>query len=182
MRIAAVTALCIAGLTATQATAQDWAVEYYGGGSFEGSLGVDATDQDVDSGTEFGGAIYHSGLYNGLELGLDLSLAERDYSVSGDSMQTTSALAMARYNFYDNGSLSAYGGLGLGWLQTEVAGDSDSGLGGRVALGVRYDVNEAVGFFGEVRHTRAFDNATLNGVSGIQDHNNSIVVGVRTTF
>lgn len=184
MRIAVISALCVAGVTATQASAQDWAVELYGGGTFENTLGVAGTDLSTDQGTTYGGAVYYSGIAgnDNLEFGLDISEAKSKYSTSGTELKSTAAMAMARYNFVNSGPLKAYGGLGLGWVETASAGDQDSGLGGRAALGVRYDINDSFGVFSEIRHTRAFDSATLNGVSGIENRDNSIVIGVRAEF
>jgi predicted porin len=184
MRIAVVSALCVASLSATQVAAQDWAVELYGGGSLESELGVNGSDVDVDTGTTYGAAVYYSGLggMDKLELGVDASRTSADYDVSGDELRSTAVLAMARYTFVDAGAFKAYGSAGAGWVETASGGDSDSGLGGRAALGVRYDVNDQFGLFGEVRHTRAFESATLNGVSGVQNRDNSVVIGLRTQF
>ncbi|MEH6835221.1 MULTISPECIES: outer membrane beta-barrel protein [Falsihalocynthiibacter] len=184
MRIAVISALCIASVTATQAAAQDWSAEVYGGGTFEGDLAVGGTDEKVDSGTTYGGGLYYSGLggMDALELGFDLSRTNADYKTSGEDLQSTAAMAIARYSFVNSGPLKAYGALGLGWVETASAGDEDSGLGGRAALGISYDVSETIGVFGEVRHTRAFDSSTLNGVSGIENRNNAVVVGLSTQF
>lgn len=184
MRIAVVSAICLASFAATQAAAQDWAVEIYGGGTLEGDNAVGGVDQKMKPGQTFGGAVYYSGIggVDGLEFGVDLSRSNADYKASGTDLQSTAALAMARYTFVNNGPLKAYGSLGLGWVETASAGDQDSGLGGRAALGVRYDINETFGVFGEIQHTRAFDSSTLNGVSGIENRNNAVVVGLRSQF
>lgn len=184
MRIAVISALCIASVTATQAAAQDWSAEIYGGGTFEGDLAVGGVDQKVDSGTTFGGGIYYSGIggMDALDLGVDLSRSNADYKASGEDLQSTTAMAIARYNFVNSGPVRAYGALGLGWVETASAGDKDSGWGGRAALGVSYDVSDSVGVFTEIRHTRAFDSSTLNGVSGIENRSNALVVGLSTRF
>jgi hypothetical protein len=184
MRIAVVSALCIASLSATQVAAQDWAVELYGGGALESKLGVNGADLDVESGTTFGAAVYYSGLggIDNLEFGIDASRTRAEYEASGDELRSTAVMGMARYTFLDAGAFKAYGSAGAGWVETASEGDSESGVGARAALGVRYDVNEQFGLFGEVRHTRAFDKVTLNGVSGIENRDNAVVVGLRTQF
>lgn len=184
MRIAVISALCLASFTATQAAAQDWVLEIYGGGTLEGDLAVGGTDQKMDAGTTYGGAVYFSGIggMDAVELGVDLSRSNAKYNGTDTELQSSAALAMARYTFVNSGPLKAYGGLGLGWVETAASGDTDSGWGGRAALGVRYDVSDTFGVFGELQHTRAFDSSTLNGVSGIENRNNAVVIGLRTQF
>lgn len=187
MKFKMLTAAGLTCLMATSATAQNWAIEGAVGGRFSSEFQYGGSDTDTDVGTMYSlGAYYAPDQTPGFEFGLDLSSSNADISDSKDSTGTKAAMAVARYTFMESGSFSAYGGLGLGYIETSYnanggANGTDGGYGGQASLGVRYQIQDDLQLFGEYRHQRAFENANINGVD-MNSKTNNILVGIRATF
>ncbi|MCV6824645.1 MULTISPECIES: outer membrane protein [Halocynthiibacter] len=187
MKLKMLTAAGLTCLMATGATAQNWAIEGAVGGRFSNEFQYGGSDTESDVGTMYSlGAYYAPDATPGFEFGVDLSGSNADIADSNDKTSTRAAMAVARYTFYQSGDFSAYGGLGLGYIETSYdvsggANGSDSGLGGQVSIGARYKLQDDLHLFGEYRHQRAFESANFNGTSMSSDSDN-ILVGIRASF
>lgn len=154
------------------AFAQSWTAEVYGGVVLERSEDYSQspgspTAFDLDSGTALGLGLYTDAWVPGFELGLDLMSTRAGYTGFATGVNTLSLMAVARVPFQLGSTVEGYVGAGLGAIRVEYDGadqfptftGNETVAGGQVSLGVRYGLSAQTGFFAEIKHQAAFDDA-----------------------
>lgn len=184
---ATIIAAALGMVTVTAVEAQPWYGEVYGGGVLERSEDRDGLSFDLDAGTAFGVGVYNN-VPGPLEFGLDIMRTDAGFKVNDASLESLSAMAVGRATFWSSGGMSAYVGAGLGAIRVTYDGGTafpalsgdDTVFGGQLSLGIRYSL-AAFQIFTELKHQRAFDDASIQGVA--QSYaTNSVIVGARFAF
>lgn len=173
---------------ALPASAQNYG-EIYGGGVFDRSENYGGTSFDLDSGTAFGFGIYTSGVLGpGTELGVDVMRTDSDYTGFNTSLESLSAMLVARWSTPLAAGTTFYVGAGLGAIEVTYDGGAvspaftgdDTVAGGQISLGLRYAVG-AGQIFTELKHQEAFDDASIQGVD-VGYSSTSVIAGFRFAF
>lgn len=181
----------VAGATALvlslPASAQNYG-EIYGGGVFDRSENYGGTSFDLDSGTAFGFGVYSTAIVPGTEVGLDFMRTDSDYTGFATSLESVSAMLVARWSTQLAPGTTGYVGAGLGAINVEYDGGAsfpafsgdDTVGGGQISLGIRYAVG-AGQIFTELKHQEAFDDASIQGVD-VGYSSTSLIAGFRFSF
>lgn len=163
--------------------------EIYGGGVFERSENYGGTSFDLDTGTAYGFGIYTPGVLGpGTEVGVDVMRTDSDYSGFTTSLESISAMLVARWSTSLAPGTTFYLGAGLGAIQVRYDGGAsfptftgeDTVAGAQIGAGVRYAVG-AGQIFTELKHQEAFDDATIQGVD-VGYSSTSLIAGFRFSF
>ncbi len=162
-----------ASIAALPATAENFAVEVYGGVPASGTEIWGSFPYFVDSGTAIGFGAYKTGI-SGFELGVDVMQTRRKYTFYPNHNKSLSVMAVARYPFDVSGNLQGYIGVGLGAIRGTYQGtgpdapSSGSGIafGGQLSLGMRYAFSEASSVFAEAKYQSAFNHPSIDPISG----------------
>lgn len=170
------------------ASAQNYG-EIYGGGVFERSENYGTGDFDLDTGTAVGFGVYASGILGpGIEIGLDVMHTESDYIGFNTSLESNSALLVARWSTPLSAGTSFYTGAGLGAIRVRYDGSTsfpaftgdDTVSGGQLSIGLRYAVGPGQ-IFTELKHQETFDDASIQGVD-VGYSSSSLLAGYRFSF
>ena len=175
--------------SAANLLAQEWTAEAYGGLRFEDTLTWNTSEYDVDQGNFWGARILNNNLISGLSVGLEVNASNAVYTDYTDSVNSRSAMVIARSEFAQIGAFDFYGGIGLGMVEVEYDGDttfaSASGeetvFGGQVSLGARFAAKDGLNLFAEIVHQQAANDAVILG-RPVEYRSNNVVVGVGMDF
>jgi len=171
---------------ASPAVAQDISIEVFGGYSFERELDLNGNLFDVASDAIYG----LRGFYNvspNIGVGLQFSQTQADFSTLTDRIQEVNAFqVLARYSMPVSSTIDVYGTIGLGamninYIQFVGFEEEATVLGGSVALGARYAVNDTISIFAELYHEAALQDYELVG-DQLEYNSTSVNVGVAFRF
>lgn len=186
--------LIICGLLTSAASAVQagpWNVDIFLGKSASNTLEWGGADYDVDSGSVYGLAVSKSDVFTpNLEIGAELSRAKAEYSCCNpNSIEGTSLMATAKYNFVNSGNFEAYAGAGLGLVNVKYTNagsyaNSETVFGGQLTLGARYKVSPNMKVYVEGRYVKANDAmVAFSGATADAEFNSkAVVLGLRTSF
>ena len=186
-RIATLAGAAVLALT-LPAAAQNFG-EIYGGAVFDRSENYGGTSFDLDSGTAFGFGVYATGVLGpGTEVGVDAMRTDSDYTGFSTSLESLSAMLVARWRTQLAPGTTLYFGAGLGAIKVSYDGGAtspaltgdDTVAGGQISAGLRYAVG-AGQIFTELKYQEAFDDATIQGVD-VGYSSTSLIAGFRFAF
>lgn len=173
----------------TTAEAQ-WAAEAFGGVTWPGEVRYDARDIDMLTGLALGGRVMYVPPARRLSYGLEISYTDSEYVGWGTNLRSLGAFGLARYTVPTKGRFSGYATAGLGYMQIEYDGQTnsptlsgtDTQLGGQIALGLAYDWSEKVTVFSEWAYRETFEDSEIQGITDVEFNSTTVVFGARMNF
>lgn len=104
-----------------------------------------------------------------------------DFEDSSEDFTVMSYMVNGYYDFKIAAPVTPFVGLGLGLLNGDIDGESDTTFGGQVALGVAYPLNKQVNLDLTYKYLTTFSDFEKQGVK-LDYSNSTLLVGARYNF
>lgn len=184
-----VTAAAFVLALASTANAGELTYEFYGGAGISPSSNYDGINFDLDSGFTYGSAVYKKEIAKSVDLGLDMMVTNQGYADYATSVESTSLMLNARYNFPIGTKMGGFVGLGLGVVNVTYNGQnqfpaftgSKAVAGGQIEFGLGQKISDNKTIFAMLKHQVAFEAPEI--VAATQElKSTNLLIGLQVSF